>query len=232
MGINLGALSTISTTKNSSGVVSSQKVSDMVSTDAVKEVRSTDGQGITLNLSKGVSLDLKKQMPTLCRCLIGLGWDPVNGKTADLDVAAVCLSHGKLLSAEDVIFFNNLSRNGVKLDKDNRTGEGDGDDEKMHIDFSKVPNNIDSIAIFVTIYEPDNINFGMINNSYIRLVDEDEQKADGSGGEKLIYILNDEGGLYRALHFANLVRNDNGWSFETIGEGVSGDLNQIINRYC
>ena len=85
-----------------------------------------------LNLSKGSVLDLTKQAPALKNCVLGGGWDmAVAGPTADLDLAAFLVEEsGRVAQVpNDVIFFNNMSAAGIRLEGDNRTGEGEGDDE-------------------------------------------------------------------------------------------------------
>ena len=94
--------------------------------------RLNNGSQPSLNLSKGNVLDLTKQAPALKNCVLGGGWDmAVAGPTADLDLAAFLIEDsGRVTQVpQDVIFFNNMSAPGIRLEGDNRTGEGDGDDD-------------------------------------------------------------------------------------------------------
>lgn len=98
--------------------------------------RLNNGSQPSLNLSKGNVLDLTKQAPALKNCVLGGGWDmAVAGPTADLDLAAFLIEDsGRVTQVpQDVIFFNNMSAPGIRLEGDNRTGEGDGDDERIQI---------------------------------------------------------------------------------------------------
>ena len=111
-----------------------------------------------INLSKGQKVDLTKKNPGLKKIMVGLGWD-VNafdsGFDFDLDAAAFMLdASGKCPSDKEFVFYGNLvhSSEGVKHMGDNLTGEGDGDDEQILVDLTKVPANIERIAFTVTIY--------------------------------------------------------------------------------
>ena len=127
-----------------------------------------------INLSKGQRVSLEKSM-TLA--LVGLGWDTNQydgGHDFDLDAAAFLLGeNGKVLKDEDFVFYNNLDgRNGAVVHTgDNLTGEGDGDDEVILIDFTKIPDEIKKIAITVTIHQAveRGQNFGQVSNAYVRV---------------------------------------------------------------
>ena len=126
--------------------------------------------GLSLNLSKGVSLDLTKALPTLNNVKVGLGWDANHTQAVDLDVFALLLHNGKIHDASDVIFFNQKDTGkGVRLNKDNRNGVGEGDDETMAVLLSNVPKDVTSIIFFVNVYDAETKrqNFGMVKNAYI-----------------------------------------------------------------
>ena len=89
-----------------------------------------------INLSKGQKVDLTKGNPSLKNIMVGLGWD-VNafdsGSDFDLDAAAfMCGANGKCPTEKEFVFYGNLVHpsEGVKHMGDNRTGEGEGDDEQ------------------------------------------------------------------------------------------------------
>ena len=112
---------------------------------------------MAINLSKGQKISLSKEAPNLKVALVGLGWDIKqydSGADYDLDASIFLLNaNGKCAHESDFIFYNNLSSNGVTHSGDNRTGEGDGDDEAVTIEFEKVPDYIQKIAVTVTIYD-------------------------------------------------------------------------------
>ena len=133
-----------------------------------------------INLSKGQKVDLTKGNPGLKNIMAGLGWD-VNafdsGADFDLDAAAFMLGeNGKCPTEKEFVFYGNLEHptEAVKHMGDNLTGEGEGDDEQIQIDLTKIPANIAKIAFTVTIYDAEvrRQNFGQVSNSFIRILDE------------------------------------------------------------
>lgn len=184
-----------------------------------------------LNLKKNDMLDLTKVAPSLRNVILGAGWDAaVRGATLDLDIAAFLLDGNDRVAniSTDVIYFNNMSSTGIRLEGDNLTGDGEGDDERIDIDLSIIPSNISRIVFFVTIYnaEAKKQTFGMVNNSYVRLLD-----ADNNEKEVLRYELKGKYSTDTALTFAELIREGRGWTFHAIGEGSVGDLNTLLSRY-
>ena len=133
-----------------------------------------------INLQKGQKVSLTKGNPGLKNIMIGLGWD-VNrydgGADFDLDAAVFMLGeNGKTPTSDEFIFYGNLVHKSGAIEHmgDNLTGEGDGDDEQIKVDLTKVPDNIQKMDFTVTIYEADkrHQNFGQVDNAYIRIVDE------------------------------------------------------------
>ena len=114
---------------------------------------------MSISLKKGEKIDLKKSNPGLNSLLVGLGWDTNKydgGYDFDLDASVFLLGENKKVTSDsDLIFFNNKKHSSGSVEHmgDNRTGEGDGDDEVVKIDLSKVPSNIHRIAFTVTIYD-------------------------------------------------------------------------------
>lgn len=181
---------------------------------------------ISLDLNKGDFLNITKAAPSLKKVFLGASWDAnASGPTADLDLFGLLLdSNGKLTSNSNVVYFNNMSAQGVSLSGDNRTGAGEGDDEVMKIDLSQVPNNISKIVACVNIFEAQSKGqtFGLIDNAKVRLVDEDTNQELAS------FSLKDDYSTDTAIVFAELVRDDNNhWYFHAIGDGKQGDLQTI-----
>lgn len=188
---------------------------------------------MSINLTKGQKVDLTKGNPSLKNIMAGLGWD-VNafdsGSDFDLDASAFLLgSNGKCPSDKDFIFYGNLSHTSeaVKHMGDNLTGEGEGDDEQIEIDLSKVPSNIERIAITVTIYEAEKRrqNFGQVSNAYIRLVDETTDT------EIIRYDLGEDFSIETAVVVGELYRNNGEWKFNAIGSGFQGGLAALCGHY-
>ena len=179
-----------------------------------------------INLPKGQKVSLTKGNPGLKNVVVGLGWD-VNqfdtGGDFDLDAAAFLLAGtGKVSRAEDFVFYGNLSHpsGSVVHQGDNLTGIGDGDDEQIKVDLSKVPDNIEKIAFTVTIYEAEQRrqNFGQVNNAFIRIYNED------TGEEMLRYDLGEDFSIETAAVFGELYKNGSEWKFNAIGSGYQGGL--------
>jgi len=188
-----------------------------------------------INLSKGQRVNLEKSM-TLA--LVGLGWDTNQydgGYDFDLDAAAFLLGeNGKVLKDEDFVFYNNLDgRNGAVVHTgDNLTGEGEGDDEVILIDFTKVPNEIKKIAITVTIHEAvqRGQNFGQVSNAYVRVARR-SNKDDMTGIEELKYDLMEEFSIETAIVVCEIYRHGNDWKFNAVGSGYQGGLEALCRSF-
>ena len=123
---------------------------------------------MAVNLSKGGRVSLSKEAPGLSKILVGLGWDTNSSDTGaefDLDASAFLLgASGKVENEKNFVFYNNLTSadGSVVHTGDNRTGEGD--DEAIKIDLSKISPNVKEIDIVVTIHEANarRQNFGMV----------------------------------------------------------------------
>ncbi len=186
-----------------------------------------------INLTKGQKVDLTKDNPNLTKIIVGLGWD-VNafdsGAAFDLDASVFMVgSNGKCPTEKEFIFYGNLthSSESVKHMGDNRTGEGDGDDEQIEIDLTKIPANIDKIAFTVTIYEADERrqNFGQVSNSYIHIQDMI------TGTDLIRYDLGEDFSIETAIVVGELYRHNGQWKFNAIGSGFQGGLAALCGHY-
>ncbi|MFJ4142092.1 TerD family protein [Pseudomonas sp. NPDC089734] len=187
---------------------------------------------MALTLQKGGNLSLSKTDPTLTNVLIGLGWDPraTDGQEFDLDASAFLLgANGKVRSEADFIFYNQLkSADGsVEHAGDNRTGAGDGDDEVVKVDLTRVPADVEKIVFVVTIHEADSRkqNFGQVGGSFIRVVNEK------SSTEIVRYDLAEDASTETAMIFAELYRNNGEWKFRAVGQGYAGGLKAVANAH-
>ena len=181
---------------------------------------------MAVSLAKGQKVDLTKGNPDLKEVLIGLGWDVKRydgGNDFDLDSAAFLLdANGKVTSDGDFVFYNNLKHASGSVEHlgDNRTGAGEGDDEQIKIDLSKVPEAIQKIDFTVTIHEADTRkqNFGQVENSFIRVV-------NAATNEELIrYDLSEDFSIETAIVVGELYRHGGEWKFQAIGSGFQGGL--------
>lgn len=187
---------------------------------------------MSVSLTKGGNLSLSKEEPNLKRVLIGLGWEArsTSGQAFDLDASGFMLkTDGKVRSDADFIFYNQLkSADGsVVHNGDNRTGEGDGDDETISIELAKVPSEIDKIAFSVTIHDASarNQNFGMVAKAYIRVLNEE------TGREITKYDLSEDASTETAMIFGELYRHNGEWKFRAVGQGFVGGLGPLAKNY-
>lgn len=186
-----------------------------------------------ISLQKGQKVSLTKGKPGLEKLVVGIGWDVNNFDTGgdfDLDTAAfLATESGKVSRPEDFVFFGNLLHpsGSVQHMGDNLTGVGDGDDEQIKIDLSKVPENISKIVFSVTIYDAETRrqNFGQVSNAFVRIVDE-------AKGEELIrYDLGEDFSIETAAVFGELYKNNGEWKFNAIGSGYQGGLAALCANY-
>ena len=187
---------------------------------------------MAISLQKGGNVNLSKEAPGLSKVIIGLGWDPraTDGKEFDLDGSAFLLkADGKVRGDSDFIFYNNLkSTDGsVTHTGDNRSGEGEGDDERVVVDLSQVPAEIDRLSVSVTIHEAEqrNQNFGMVSRAYIRCLNADGEK------EIARYDLSEDGSVETAMIFGELYRAGSEWKFRAVGQGYKGGLGPLARSY-
>ncbi|PGC62520.1 TerD family protein [Bacillus safensis] len=188
---------------------------------------------MAIQLSKGQRVDLTKTNPGLTKVMIGLGWDTnkySGGAEFDLDASAFLVDANNSCQQDtDFVFYNNLQHpsGSVTHTGDNRTGEGDGDDEQILVDFSKIPANIDRIGITVTIHDAEarSQNFGQVSNAFVRVVNEE-------GGEELIrFDLGEDFSIETAVVVCELYRHGSDWKFNAIGSGFSGGLAALCQNY-
>lgn len=188
---------------------------------------------MAVSLAKGQKVDLTKTNPGLSKVVVGLGWD-VNkydgGNDFDLDASVFLLGEtGKVGSDSDFIFYNNPSggNGSVVHNGDNRTGEGDGDDEQVNIDLSKVPAHVQKIAFTITIHDGEarNQNFGQVSNAYVRILNE------ATNQELIRYDLGEDFSIETALVVGELYRHNGEWKFSAIGSGYQGGLAALATDF-
>jgi tellurium resistance protein TerD len=185
-----------------------------------------------VSLAKGGNVSLTKQAPGLSAVVIGLGWDErtTAGQAFDLDASALMLNAaGRILSDQHFVFFNNLTSpdGSVEHTGDNLTGSGEGDDEQIKVELSKVPAEVDRIVFPVSIYDADSRrqNFGQVRNAFIRVVNQ----ADSA--ELTRYDLTEDASNETAMIFGELYRHAGDWKFRAVGQGYSSGLAGIARDY-
>ena len=190
---------------------------------------------MSVSLSKGQKVSLDK---SIVKAMVGLGWDTNKydgGYDFDLDAAAFLLNaNGKVARDEDYIFYNNLrSRNDAVVHTgDNRTGAGEGDDEVILFDFAKMPEDVQKIAITVTIHEADarRQNFGQVSNAYVRVA-KMESEDDMNGEEVLRFDLGEDFSIETAIVVCEIYRYNGSWKFNAVAAGYQGGLYALCKDF-
>ncbi|MCI8513129.1 MAG: TerD family protein [Lachnospiraceae bacterium] len=194
---------------------------------------------MSISLQKGQKVSLSKENAGLAQVVVGLGWDEVKRKSGffapkpqpiDCDASALLLKNGKLIDTTDLVYFGNLRHKSgtVQHMGDNLTGAGDGDDEQIVVDLSRVPAEYDRIVIVVTIYQAvqRKQHFGLIENAFIRLV-------DGKNNQEMCrYNLSENYSGMTAMIFGEVYRHNNEWKFNAIGQATNDPgLGELAMRY-
>ncbi|MCG7409677.1 TerD family protein [Paenibacillus sp. ACRRX] len=181
---------------------------------------------MAISLQKGQKIDLTKGNPGLTKVVVGLGWDTNKydgGKDFDLDATVFLLNNGgKVASEKDFVFYGNTqnSNQSVVHTGDNRTGEGEGDDEQIKVDLANIPAEVDKVSFCITIHEADtrSQNFGQVSNAFVRIVNEQ------SGEELIRYDLGEDFSVETAIVVAELYRHGGEWKFSAVGSGYRDGL--------
>ena len=187
---------------------------------------------MAVTLSKGQNVSLSKTDPLLKHILIGLGWDArsSDGQDFDLDASVFMTAEsGKVPSDDYFVFYNQLKSpcGSVQHTGDNLTGDGDGDDESVIVELEKVPANIRSLFVTVTIHDAETRrqNFGQVSNAFVRLVNHE------TGQEVLRFDLSEDYSTETAMVFGEVYRHNGDWKFRAIGQGYAGGLLALCNQY-
>ncbi len=188
-----------------------------------------------INLTKGQKVSITKDTGAtgLSKVVVGLGWN-VNqfdtGDAFDLDTSAFLLTDsGKVSKSEDFVFFGNQKHDSGSVEHmgDNRTGEGEGDDEQVKVNLALVPANITKITFVATIYEAEQRrqNFGQVSNAFIRIFNE------ANGEELLRYDLGEDFSIETAVVFGELYKHNDEWKFNALGSGYQGGMAALCANY-
>ena len=192
---------------------------------------------MSVNLQKGQKISLEKEAgTTLNQIKMGLGWDVAGAKSggflsglfggaansASIDLDASCILFDTNKQPVDVVYFGQLnSKDGSSMHSgDNRTGQGDGDDEVVSVDLSRIPANVQTLVFTVNSFTGQS--FASVANAYCRILN-----AQG-GSEIARYNLSAQG-THTAMIMAKLYRHNGEWKMHAIGENASGrTFNDLI----
>jgi len=185
---------------------------------------------MAISLQKGGNVSLSKEAPGLKSVMVGLGWDvrQTDGTDFDLDASVFMLGEdGKVLSDSSFIFYNNKKSDCGNVEHlgDNRTGEGEGDDEQVRLNLEGMGADVKKMVFAVTIHDAEarNQNFGQVSNAFIRLVNE----ADNT--EIARYDLSEDASVETAMLFGEVYRHNDEWKFKAVGQGFAGGLGAMAS---
>ena len=193
-----------------------------------------------INLTKGANVNLAKEEPGVTKFLIGLGWNASGGSNPwDLDASVFPCRYDAdrnpiLIDPKAFVYFNNLvSKDGAIVHSgDNTTGDGDGDDEQITVDISKLNPEVDEIIVAVTIYDgaKRGQNFGGVRNAYIRVADANNSEQASNPRKHIArYDLSDDAGPTTALQFGSFYKDNSGsWRFKALGHGANATLGDFV----
>lgn len=182
---------------------------------------------MAINLEKG-----QRQSISAPKFTVGLGWDSNTSSTGedfDLDASVFLVgANGKINNESNFVYYNNLKSpdGAVTHSGDNLSGAGDGDDEKVSIDLSKIAPEVVEISFIVTIHQAETRrqNFGQVRNSFIRIVDE-------ANVELVKYELDEDFSIETAVEFGRIYKRNDEWKFEAVGIGMKGGLQDYLSKY-
>lgn len=198
---------------------------------------------MAINLQKGQSISLKKQVPKLEAVMCALGWDVAektggflglfsNNADFDLDASVLCLNEAdKLTSKENLIYFGNLRHFSGAINHlgDNLTGEGEGDDEQILIYLNQLPSDIHKLVFVINIYAATQRkqDFGQVKNAFVRLVNLTDKR------EIVRFKLSGEGYEGKqSMVMAAVTRQNDDWKMTAIGKGLNlSSLDDIMKSY-
>lgn len=186
-----------------------------------------------ISLTKGQGISLTKDGSKLSKVFLGAGWDAKKGMfgmfgsdSIDLDASVVMFDETN--NIVDNVWFSQLkSKDGsVKHSGDNRTGDGDGDDEVIYVDLDRVPANVKNLVFTISSFRGQT--FKKVENAFVRLVDE------ATKVEIAKYQL-DNFGDYTSLIVTKIYRHNGEWKMKAIGEPCQGrtirDIGKDIIRF-
>jgi len=176
-----------------------------------------------VSLSKNQTISLAKSSSAISQIQFGLGWDPAKKKGLfgkllgggdSIDLDASCVMLGTSGNVIDTVWFRKLKSNdgSIQHSGDNRTGEGDGDDETIIADLSRLPSNVEHLVLTVNSFTGQS--FNDVENDFCRVVDQ-------QGKELAKYTLTEQG-THTAVIIASLSRSGGEWNFTAHGNASRG----------
>lgn len=181
-------------------------------------------------LIKGQKVDLTKANAALTKIKVGLGWDIGSSQTFDLDAVALMVNEaGQLAGKEKVVFYNNLKSpdGAIQLSKDNRTGEGAGDDETVLIDLKSISSDIKKIVLAIHLYDGESKkqDFSQVTDAYVQIDDA------GSSQQLHRYELGKDSLTGTGVIAGEVYLHNGEWKFAAVGQSFDGGLRGLCEMY-
>jgi tellurium resistance protein TerZ len=179
---------------------------------------------MAISLAKGQKISLDKEAgKALTKVVMGLGWDAkktkgflgFGGSTPDIDLDASCILFDDKNNVLDAVYFRQLrSKDGsITHTGDNRTGDGDGDDEQIIVNLATVPATVKTLMFTVNSFT--DVTFDQIENAFCRVF-------DPSNNQEVAKYNLSCGGTHSAMIMAKLYRHQGEWKMHAIGENATG----------
>lgn len=182
---------------------------------------------MSISLTKGQKISLSKESAGLSRIFMGLGWDVANhkrggifggvlgGASSDIDLDASCLVFDENNTLVDQIWFQRLTGmdGAIVHTGDNLTGAGEGDDEIIRVDLSRLSPQVKTLVFTVNSFRGQT--FDVVKNAFCRVVDEVNKR-------ELARFNLSEAGPHTGLIMAKIYRHNNEWKMHAIGEKTTG----------
>lgn len=185
-------------------------------------------QGGGVILKKGQKVPLAQGGQQLSSINVCLGWDVTDGR-CDLDVSAFMLGQNGVVPGDDWFVFYGQpdSPDGSVHHSGDSQGDGMGDDEIITINLNQVNPQVKKIVFVITIDEAltKGLNFSMVANAYVRVVD------NGTGKELVGFTLTDYYASVTSMMVGEVYNHNGQWKFNAIGDGVAKDLEGLCGMY-
>jgi len=185
-----------------------------------------------ISLQKGANVSLSRTDPSLTRILIGLGWEArsTTGDDFDLDASVFMVGPNSKVPADEYFVFYGALRSpcgSIEHTGDNRTGDGDGDDEALNVNLTAVPQNITRLVVAVTIHDAEarRQNFGQVEGAFMRIVNSE------TNAEIARFDLSEDYSTETAMVFGEVYRHNGEWKFKAVGQGYTGGLHALCVQH-
>lgn len=178
-----------------------------------------------VEMRKGQKASLMQKNPNLERIAVCMGWR-VKNSMCDLDASAFLLKADNRVPGEDWFVFYGQTESPDGSVR-HRGGNSPGDAAVLEINLKKVSPHVKKIVFIITINEAlqNRLNFGMVSDAYIRVVDR------ATNAEIVRYVLDEYYSNVTSMVVGELYEKNSEWKFNAVGNGVARDLAGLCELY-